>query len=204
EADGVPDLIVLPETVIPMFQDIVAPDLWRQWQAVSQKHNARLLMGIPLRDDAGRHHTNSAISFTHDTPLEALHNGTPDTRYDKHHLVPFGEFIPPGFNWFVQAMEIPLGNFNSGPVRQPLLTVKDQIISPNICYEDLFGEEIRTHVQADQQAGPGASMLINMSNLAWFGDTWALRQHLQIARMRVLETRRPMLRATNTGLTAAI
>jgi len=204
DPNGVPDLIVLPETVIPLFQDVVSPNLWRRWQAVSQTFDATVLMGIPLRDDAGSHHTNSAITFTHDTPIEKLHMGNPDTRYDKHHLVPFGEFIPPGFGWFVRAMEIPLGNFDAGPVRQSLLSLHDQTISPNICYEDLFGAEIRTHVQEHPKHGPGATILINISNLAWFGDTWALRQHLQIARMRVLETRRPMLRATNTGLTAAI
>jgi len=76
-------------------------------------------------------------------------------------------------------------------------------VAPNICYEDVFGEEIIRAVKPDVEQG-GAGVLVNMSNLAWFGDSWALRQHLQISRMRSLETARPMLRATNTGMTAAI
>jgi apolipoprotein N-acyltransferase len=74
-------------------------------------------------------------------------------------------------------------------------------VAPNICYEDLFGEEIAATLR--QQPSP-ANMLANVTNLAWFGDTIALDQHLQISRMRALETRRPMLRATNTGMTAVV
>jgi apolipoprotein N-acyltransferase len=130
--------------------------------------------------------------------------GTPDMRYDKHHLVPFGEFVPPGFRWFVDAMTIPLGDFNRGAQRQALFNLHGQVLAPNICYEDVFGEEIIQSVRPSQQFGAGATNLVNASNLGWFGDSWALRQHLQISRMRALETARPMIRATNTGMTAAI
>src|SRR3546814_10643938 len=101
-------------------------------------------------------------------------------------------------------MQIPLGDFNRGPVRQSLFPIKDQIIAPDICYEDVFGEEIIESVRDSASFGPGANLLVNISNLGWFGDSWALRQHLQISRMRALETARPMIRATNTGMTAAI
>jgi apolipoprotein N-acyltransferase len=122
-------------------------------------------------------------------------------RYDKHHLVPFGEFIPWGFRWFVALMNIPLGDFARGaPVQKPFL-VHNQPVAVDICYEDIFGEEIARSIrESDTPAG----VLVNSTNLAWFGDTIALDQHLQIARMRSLETGRPMLRATNTGTTAAI
>ncbi|MGA0582491.1 MAG: nitrilase-related carbon-nitrogen hydrolase, partial [Castellaniella sp.] len=120
------------------------------------------------------------------------------------HLVPFGEFIPPGFHWFVRAMRIPLGDFDRGPAHQPPLAVGDQLLAFDICYEDTFGEEIAATVAPDGPDAPGASILANLSNLAWFGDGWALRQHLWIARMRALETSRPMVRATNTGATAVI
>src|SRR5690606_38251923 len=149
-------------------------------------------------------YTNSAIGFDGSTPMQALTQGQPPNRYDKHHLVPFGEFIPPGFRWFVDAMSIPLGDFDRGDPRQALFEFRGQRIAPDICYEDVFGEEIIRSVQDDPEHGPGASILINLSNLAWFGDSWALRQHLQISRMRALETGRPMIRATNTGMTAAI
>ncbi|AEC20619.1 apolipoprotein N-acyltransferase [Pusillimonas sp. T7-7] len=206
EPDGAPDLIVLPETVIPLFQDRIAPQIWQQWLAVAQERNAKIIMGIPLHDRPNNtdRYTNSAIAFDASTPLHALTSGAIQLRYDKHHLVPFGEFVPPGFRWFVDSMQIPLGDFNRGPVRQPLFPIKDQIIAPDICYEDVFGEEIIESVRDSASFGPGANILVNLSNLGWFGDSWALRQHLQISRMRALETARPMLRATNTGMTAAI
>lgn len=206
EPNGAPGLIVLPETVIPLFQNRIAPQVWQRWLTVAHERNAQILMGIPLHDrhDNTDRYTNSAIAFDANTPLQSLISGAIDLRYDKHHLVPFGEFAPTGFRWFVDSMQIPLGDFNRGPVRQPLFPIKGQIIAPNICYEDVFGEEIIQSVRNSDAAGPGANILVNLSNLGWFGDSWALRQHLQISRMRSLETARPMLRATNTGMTAAI
>ncbi len=126
-------------------------------------------------------------------------------RYDKHHLVPFGEFIPFGFRWFVDMMHIPLGDFTRGAALQAPFAVKDQWVLPNICYEDLFGEEIAGQLRtADANDKPVATMLLNVSNIAWFGDSIALPQHLQISQMRAIETGRTMLRATNTGTTAVI
>lgn len=206
EPDGAPHLIVLPETVMPLFQDRIAPAVWEQWQDIAAQRNARIIMGAPLHDrHAGKdRYTNSAISFDASTPLNDLIAGRPDGRYDKHHLVPFGEFVPPGFRWFVDRMHIPLGDFDRGTARQELFRYRSQVIAPDICYEDVFGEEIIQSVRDSEQWGPGATILLNMSNLGWFGNSWALRQHLQISRMRALETARPMIRATNTGMTAAI
>lgn len=202
--DATPALIVLPETVIPLFQDQVGPELWDEWRNIAGIHDADILLGAPLRSPSRDRYTNSAIAFNADTPTDDLLSGLLDMRYDKHHLVPFGEFVPPGFRWFVDAMHIPLGDFNRGTLRQPLFPIQDQHIAPDICYEDVFGEEIIRSVRASDAHGPGASILINISNLAWFGDSWAPRQHLQISRMRAVESGRPMLRATNTGMTAAI
>ncbi len=97
-------------------------------------------------------------------------------------------------------MNIPLGDFARGAADQPPFEVAGQRFAFDICYEDLFGEEIARAVRGPR----GASVLVNVSNIAWFGDSHALPQHLAIARMRTLETARPMLRATNTGVTAAI
>jgi len=126
-------------------------------------------------------------------PLLTLHL----QRYDKSHLVPFGEFIPTGFHWFVALMRMPLGDFTRGTTTPEPMVLAGKRIAFNICYEDLFGEEIR------RQAAE-AHILVNVSNVAWFGDSMALPQHLDISRMRTLETGRPMLRSTNTGMTAAI
>ena len=94
-------------------------------------------------------------------------------------------------------MKIPMSDFSAGPPRQPLLDVAGQRIGVSICYEDAFGEEVI-------EALPGATLLVNVSNDAWFGDSIAPAQHLQIARMRALETGRYLLRATNTGISAII
>lgn len=200
-----PDITVLPETVVPLLQDRVDHQVWENWRTIARERDTTLLMGVPLHDRvAGAdRYTNSAIAFDAGTATELIASAALPMRYDKVHLVPFGEFIPTGFRWFVDMMHIPLGDFNRGEAAQAPLHIAGQQVAPNICYEDVFGEEIIESVKGDVSGG-GASLLVNVSNLAWFGDSWSLRQHLQIARMRSLETARPMLRATNTGMTAAI
>ena len=126
-------------------------------------------------------------------------------RYDKHHLVPFGEFIPRGFAWFYHYMNIPMGDLQRGPLLALPFPVKDQQVLPNICYEDVFGEEIAARISYAYFANkPVPSILLNMTNLSWFGDSWAMPQHVQITQMRTLETGRPMLRSTNTGVTTLV
>jgi apolipoprotein N-acyltransferase len=97
----------------------------------------------------------------------------------------------------MQLLEIPLSDFSRGAPEQPPLAVAGQRVAINICYEDSFGEDIARRL-------PQATLLVNMSNVAWFGDSLAPAQHLQIARMRAIETGRMHLAATNTGITAAI
>lgn len=101
-------------------------------------------------------------------------------------------------------MKMPLGDFQRGAKRQDPIAVRDQRIGVNICFEDLFGEEIIAPLSPEVPAAQQPTILLNISNLAWFGDTIALSQHLAISRMRAMETGRPMIRATNTGATAAI
>jgi apolipoprotein N-acyltransferase len=106
-----------------------------------------------------------------------------------------------GFRWFTDMMHIPLGDFTRGAAVQAPFAVKDQFVLPNVCYEDVFGEEIAKQLRDAPQP---ATLLLNVSNLAWYGESVAIPQHLQISRMRSLETGRPMLRATNNGATAII
>ncbi len=115
--------------------------------------------------------------------------------------MPFGEFIPWGFRWFVDLMQMPIGDQQRGAPYQGPMDLAGQRIAVNICYEDLFGREIIAAWQVPERA---PTLLLNISNLAWFDDSIALDQHLQISRLRALETGRPMLRATNTGATAVI
>ena len=200
-----PAITVLPETVVPLLQDRVHPQVWTRWTEIAQERSTTLLMGLPLHDRIGGQdrYTNSTVAFDGNTAVEDIVGARLPLRYDKVHLVPFGEFIPTGFRWFVNLMSIPLGDFNRGEPGQTPMAIAGQMVASNICYEDVFGEEIIQSVKGDV-AGGGASILVNVSNLAWFGDSWSLRQHLQISRMRALETSRPMLRSTNTGMTAAI
>jgi apolipoprotein N-acyltransferase len=190
------DLIATPETALPLLANHLPDGYLDELAVFGQKTGSRILIGVPVSSAPGIY-LNSVLG---------LANGqTAAYRYDKHHLVPFGEFIPAGFRWFVDMMHIPLGDFGRGDGQQPAFSVKDQWVLPNICYEDLFGEEIAAQLAAAADRGaPVASVLLNVSNIAWFGDTIALPQHLQISQMRSLETGRPMLRATNTGMTAII
>ena len=126
-------------------------------------------------------------------------NDDPSQFYFKSHLVPFGEYIPfkALLGSLLELMHIPMANFSRGDIRQPLITVAGRSVGVSICYEDVFGEEIIRGL-------PEASLLVNVSNDAWFGDSLAPHQHLQMARMRSIETARPMLRATNNGISAVI
>ncbi|WP_156226297.1 apolipoprotein N-acyltransferase [Herbaspirillum chlorophenolicum] len=193
------DLIATPETAIPLLPQQLPPAYLARLVRFAQTSGSHLALGIPL-SDAPMQYANSVLGFG----PEAGSAASP-YRYDKHHLVPFGEFIPLGFRWFVDMMHIPLGDMTRGDAVQSPFAVKDQWVLPNICYEDLFGEEISGQLRDAYRAGqPQASVLLNLSNIAWFGNSIALPQHLQISQMRTLETGRPMLRATNTGATAVI
>ncbi len=213
-AAGSPRLVVAPETAVPVLPQQLPPSYWRGLWAASAAGQSAALVGVPLGSfEEG--YTNSTWGWTPEIASRTLASldGAPQEagvaaeaqktvyRYDKHHLVPFGEFIPPLFRWFVDLMNIPLGDFSRGGLAQPTLDWAGQRLAPNICYEDLFGEELAAGF-SDPARAP--TVLVNLSNIAWFGDSIAIDQHLQISRVRALELARPMLRATNTGATAVI
>lgn len=187
-------LVIAPETAIPLLPRQLPPGyLEGIAQRYAQGAQAALL-GVALGDeDSG--YSNSVIG------LNPASSGGARYRYDKQHLVPFGEFTPPFFKWFTAMLRIPLGDFRRGALRQSTFDWAGQRIAPNICYEDLFGEEIGAGF-IDPERAP--TLLVNLSNIGWFGDTVAIDQHLHISRMRAIEFERPMLRATNTGATAII
>ena len=188
------DLTLAPETAIPLLPQQLSPgylDGLRSWFSTWGDHRAALV-GMPL-GNAAQGYTNSVIGWSPAEPSAY--------RYDKHHLVPFGEFIPPLFQWFVRMMDIPLGEFSQGALVQPSLHWAGERIAPTICYEDLFTEELAARFAQEAQA---PTIFANLSNIAWFGDSVAIDQHLHISQMRALEFERPFLRATNTGATAII
>ena len=183
--DNPAQLTVLPETALPAFLDQVPAEYLDALGQLALRRNGDLLLGIAIAE--GSEYFNAAWSA----------GASGQQRYSKVHLVPFGEFVPRGFAWFMAMANIPMSNFTAGSPGQPPLRLAGQSVGVNICYEDAFGEEIIG-------ALPAATLLVNVSNVAWFGDSLAPAQHLQIARMRALESGRMMLRATNTGMTAIV
>ena len=187
------ELVVAPETVIPLLPEQLEQLAPGYWPALLERFagpTQAALFGLPL-GDYERGYSNSVVGLS----------AAPIYRYDKVHLVPFGEFIPTGFRWFTEMMRIPLGDFQRGVLDAPSFKVRGERIAPNICYEDLFGEELAVRF-ADAKQAP--TVMANVSNIGWFGDTIAIHQHLNISRFRTLEFQRPMLRATNTGATAIV
>lgn len=179
-------LVIFPETALPAFLDRIDPAYLARLDAVGKRNDGDLLVGVPYRR-ARNEYYNSVLML----------GASPRQIYHKVHLVPFGEFVPPGFRWTLDVLSIPLSDFSRGAPDQPPLEAAGQRIAVNVCYEDAFGDEIA-------RRAPDATLLVNVSNVAWFGDSLAPAQHLNIARLRALETGRMHLTATNTGITAAI
>jgi len=181
------DLVIWPETAIPALYHQVVPFLKNLAQE-ARMNSSELLVGLPVYNKREDEYFNAMLSL-----------GLAESFYEKKHLVPFGEYLPlkEWLGGIVTFLEIPMSNFVSGRQEKPLLTLVGQKVGISICYEDVFGEEVI-------DALPEATLLINASNDAWFGDSVAAPQHLQIARMRSLETARYLLRSTNTGVSAII
>lgn len=179
------DLIVWPEAAVPVWYGQAAEYLAALERAAREAGSA-LVLGVPVRDDEGNAY-NAVISLSE-----------PPTFYYKRHLVPFGEYVPLR-GLIGPALDIlgaPMSDFAPGTEAR-LLRAAGIPVGAFICYEAAFGAEVADLL-------PEARLLINLSNDAWFGDSLGPQQHLQIARMRAIETERPLLRATNTGITAVI
>ncbi|MDQ7990255.1 MAG: apolipoprotein N-acyltransferase [Candidatus Dactylopiibacterium sp.] len=179
-------IMVMPESSLPVFEDNLPEGYLEALGAAARAQGGDAILGVFTSDAQGRVY-NSVVS-------RGLHA---PQRYSKDHLVPFGEFQPWGFGWFFRLASIPMANQTPGGTDQPLMALAGQRVAMNICYEDVFGEELRRVL-------PEATLMVNVSNLAWYGNSHAQPQHLQISRMRALESGRPQLRATNTGMTAVV
>lgn len=180
-------LIVLPETALPVLVEQLDPSYLDTLKQHAQRQRGDLLVGV-VESKQGEYF-NSAISL-----------GTAATQsYSKSHLVPFGEYIPlkSVFGWIYRDwLHMPLSDLSRGTSKQPLL-IAGQKVGVNICYEDVFGEEIAQQL-------PQAELLVNISNDAWYGQSFAADQHMQFSQVRAVETGRMVLRSTNTGATAII
>jgi apolipoprotein N-acyltransferase len=181
------DLVLWPESAIPALARNVREDVIEPLRKTFGEQQKVLVTGVLTNPEPGVYF-NTLISLDGGEHL-----------YHKHHLVPFGEFFPLAWLWkeSLSGLATMGDDFTAGRAPQPLLKIGDLTAGASICYEIIFGEEIR-------EALPQAQVLINMSNDGWFGTTWGPLQHFQMARMRALETGRYLLRATNTGITAVI
>ena len=181
-------LIVLPETAMPMLSSNLPANLIERLKQHGINNQGDILVGMVERENGA--YFNSVLSF-----------GSAETAtYRKSHLVPFGEFIPlkAAFGWIYRdLLDMPLSDLSRGSIHQQPMQVAGEKVAVNICYEDVFGEEIIRQL-------PAATILVNVSNDAWYGNSYAADQHLQFSQARALETGRMMLRATNTGATAII
>lgn len=185
-------LIVMPETAIPLMQEQIPADYLQRLISHGKKNDGDILVGL-----FGTQKTNGKLEYFSSV---ASFGASPTQTYSKVHLVPFGEFIPfkSVIGWvYDHWLHIPLVDTSRGAPDQKPLNVAGQKVAVNICYEDVFGEEIIRQL-------PEATMLVNVTNDAWYGDSWASRQHNQMSQMRAIETARPVLRATNTGFTSII
>jgi len=178
-------LIVLPETALPRFYDGIYPAYLARLEAAARRNSGDLLVGVPMRRDGEFY--NSIVNL----------GSAPRQVYDKTHLVPFGEFAPPLFGWVMRLVAIPLADFGRGAPNQPPFAVAGQRVAASVCYEDAFGDAVGAQAR-------DATLLANLSNVAWFGDSLAPSQHLQIARLRAIETGRVHLTVANTGVTPSI
>ena len=194
------ELIVSPETAFPWPEPNLPSGLIANLQRFSNQTGSNLLFGAIGRDaskEDGREYSNRAIGISPDSlPYY----------YDKNHLVPFGEFIPPGFRWFINAFNVPLSDFARGGNNQANFTIARKNQAPiyaaiTICYEDVFGGELASRLRNSPEP---TNLLINLTNLAWFGQSQAPTQQLRLSQLRSLETGLPALRATNTGITSVV
>jgi apolipoprotein N-acyltransferase len=183
-------VIVWPETAAPFFYGWEGP-LSREVETIAASAEVPLVFGAPWFDPAdGGKYFNSVFLLSG--------KGVAKGRYDKRHLVPFGEYMPlRRVFFFMKKLTVGEDDFTSGtgPV---VLRVAGRPAGISVCYEAVFPGLLRESVRS------GAELFVNVTNDAWFGDTVAPHQHLAMARMRSVEFRRPMVRAANAGVSAFI
>ncbi len=183
-------LIVLPETALPIISSRIDVSITDALTHHAKQNNGNIIVGLVELTEKTGEYFNSAFSF----------GISPTQSYAKNHLVPFGEYIPlkQVFGWIYRDwLNMPLSDLSRGGAYQTPMQLGNQQVAVNVCYEDVFGEEIIQQL-------PTATLLVNISNDAWYGQSYAADQHMQFSQARALETGRMMLRATNTGATAAI
>ena len=189
------ELIITPETALAIPEDFLPASTFPSLQEFASSTKSHILVGSV--GTVGNQYSNRAAGISPNASRYI---------YDKTHLVPFGEYVPPGFKWFINAFQVPLSDFAAGTSNQGNFKISrenqpDLFAAVTICYEDVFGDELSKRIR---NLNTPTNLIVNMTNLAWFGDSQAPNQQLKLARLRSLETGLPTVRATNTGATAII
>ena len=193
---GKTDLIILPESALPTLENAIVPFLSSLNEAATRAHT-EIMLGTVYQDEAQQKLFNSIINLGAPNAPYSLDT---KNRYEKHHLVPFGEYVPLEelLRPLNSVFNLPMSAFQSGAAVQPSFLAKERKFAPAICYEIIFGEQVRQNLKKD------TDFLLTISNDAWFGDSIGPWQHLQMAQMRALELGKPLIRATNTGISVFI
>ncbi len=182
------DLIVWPENAIPVFYHTLEKGFYHQLDLQARKTRTELITGLPVFDDDTQQYYNAMTNL-----------GGEQSYYYKAHLVPFGEYVPLAalIRGIVKFFNMPMSGFSAGSLQQAPVKIKGYKAVVTICYEDVFPQDIITQI-------PQSQFMINLSNNGWYGDSFAPHQHLEMARMRALETGRDLIRSTTSGITALI
>lgn len=181
-------IIVWPENAMTDFYSRLEPDFLGPLAEEARRHGSEIILGVPVLDPATDRYYAAMVSI-----------GATHGVYLKRHLVPFGEYVPMEhlLRGLIGFFDLPMSSFSRGPAHQAPLVAAGQPLATTLCYEDAFGEDVIKEL-------PQATLLLNGSNNAWYGDSMAPAQHLQISRMRALETGRDLMRATTNGISALV
>ena len=183
------DIIITPETAITTFEQFLPNNYLNFLATIAKKSNSNLIVGIPVIVDKHNNYVNAAMLITNKKrPF-----------YSKSHLVPFGEYLP--FKKILSSIylkfSIPMVGFIKGSNQQSPVIVANQKIAFNICYENGFGSELI-------YSAKNSTIIANISDMMWYGKTFAMYQHLQLSQARALENQRYFIQVTNSGITSII
>ncbi|OEE45388.1 apolipoprotein N-acyltransferase [Vibrio anguillarum] len=188
------DIIVWPEAAIPAFEFEI-PSYLSNLDSAAKMNDSAIVTGV-LNQSPERSFYNSILVLGTNPYGDYRYDS--DARYHKHHLLPFGEFVP--FEDWLRPIapffNLPMSSFSRGDYIQPNLIAKGRHLAAALCYEIIFNEQVRANVTDE------TDFILTLSNDAWFGHSNGPLQHMEIARMRALELGKPLIRSTNNGVTA--
>ncbi|MFV0576119.1 MAG: apolipoprotein N-acyltransferase [Vibrio sp.] len=189
------DIIIWPEAAIPALESAL-PAFLTAMDKEAREQDSALITGVLMQNEMGQFY-NNVLTIGKDDGQDGYNYNTAK-RYSKHHLLPFGEFVPFGdlLRPIAPFFNLPMSSFQRGDFVQPNITAHGRKLVVALCYEIIFSEQVR------QNTTDNTDFILTLSNDAWFGHSIGPIQHMEIARMRALELGKPLIRATNNGVTA--